>query len=237
MELNRSQLSLLITLFSMAIVVLSLYNIRLGAKEAKEYVIEMALDPELFEEPEPEPEEQQELQPSERIKSHLAYNQTMKPSVGNPEPLKTLEELMAEQETEAEGENGEATEDGFANSLAEMRKKRQQAQEKYGEKTAETLERMNTVNKNTSISYSLVDRYHTRLPVPIYTCQVGGKVVVNITVDATGRVIDASINEKSSTSLNGCLTENALAYAYKSSFQSSSKASQIGTITYLFQGK
>ena len=43
MKLNRSQLSFLITFFSMSLIVLALYNIHLGAKEQGEYVVELTL--------------------------------------------------------------------------------------------------------------------------------------------------------------------------------------------------
>jgi len=39
MNLNRKHLSLIITVFSMAIILLLLYSIRLGAKQEDEYVI------------------------------------------------------------------------------------------------------------------------------------------------------------------------------------------------------
>lgn len=95
----------------------------------------------------------------------------------------------------------------------------------------------NGANKNSSVSYSLVDRQHTFLPTPIYLCEQGGKIVVNITVNHEGNVIDAYINA-SSSSENGCLIDHALEYAKESKFtRNPKKASQIGTITFLFRGK
>ena len=84
---DSRSLSFLITFFSMSIMVLSLYNIHLGAKEEEdEYVVEMAMIEEIEEE-EIQKEEQEALN-QEKIKSHLAYNETAKPTYGNPEPLK-----------------------------------------------------------------------------------------------------------------------------------------------------
>lgn len=95
----------------------------------------------------------------------------------------------------------------------------------------------NSANKNSSVSYSLVDRMHTFLPTPIYLCEQGGKIVVNITVNHEGNVIDAYINA-SSSSANGCLIDHALEYAKESKFtRDPKKASQLGTITFLFRGK
>jgi TonB family protein len=93
------------------------------------------------------------------------------------------------------------------------------------------------VNKNSSISFSLVDRTHTFLPTPVYLCEYGGKVVINITVDREGNVSDAYVNN-SSASTNGCLIDSALEYAKAAKFNSdTTKASQIGSITFYFKGK
>lgn len=95
----------------------------------------------------------------------------------------------------------------------------------------------NSSNKNSSVSYSLVDRMHTFLPTPIYLCEQGGRIVVNITVNHEGNVVNAYINA-SSSSENGCLIDHALEYAKESKFNKNlKKASQLGTITFLFRGK
>ena len=95
----------------------------------------------------------------------------------------------------------------------------------------------NTTNKNSSISYSLVNRTKIDIPPPIYLCEMGGKVVINITVDNEGNVTDANYNYASTTD-NGCLVDTALEYAKASLFNSdTSKPSQIGTITFIFKGK
>ena len=94
-----------------------------------------------------------------------------------------------------------------------------------------------SVNKNSSIIYSLRGRTDTHLPIPIYLCDAQGKIVVNITVNANGKVVNTSINAAASTSSNTCLQEHAIDYAKESQFDSASKASQIGTITFYFKGK
>jgi len=239
MNLNKSQLSLLITFFAMSIVVLLLFNIHLGSIQEDEYVIEMSLADEdieqLLEEEEERLEEMQAA--NDPIKSHMAVNQTAKPSVGNPEPLKTLEELMEERAMSSE--TGEyADNSGFEDQLKQLKAKRDENKEKLGERDAQKEELTDYLkDRRTSISYSLVDRNAYHLPPPIYTCIEGGKVVVNITVDDNGYVTEASFNDKSSGTSNGCLVDNAIAYALKARFNSDSRASQIGTITYLFQSK
>jgi len=97
--------------------------------------------------------------------------------------------------------------------------------------------RKDMANKNSSISYSLVDREHLFLPTPVYLCEYGGKIVINITVNHEGKVIEAFVNSSSSSS-NGCLIDSALEYAKAATFNiNTSKSSQLGTITFLFRGK
>ncbi|SDL69239.1 hypothetical protein [Kriegella aquimaris] len=241
MNLNRKQLSLVITFFSMSIVVLVLFNIHLGKEEKKEeYVVEMVLenDEEELVEEEKLLEEMAEADP---IKSHMAFNETAKPSYGNPEPLKTLEELMEEKEAANENEENTdvlSTDSDYVARVKEMAKKRRELKQLLGEKEAQKKEFTNNLAKRrTSVSYSLVNRNNYRLPPPIYTCIEGGKVVINITVDGLGNVLDAHFNSKSSGTSNGCLVDNAITYAYKAKFNSSDKSQQKGTITYLFQQK
>ncbi|MBO6605626.1 energy transducer TonB [Psychroserpens sp.] len=91
-------------------------------------------------------------------------------------------------------------------------------------------------NRNSSVSYSLSNRDKVSLPPPVYLCEVTGKIVVNITVNAAGKVTDTYINSNSSSD-NECLIDYALQYAQNARFSSAERASQIGSITYYFQGK
>jgi len=104
-------------------------------------------------------------------------------------------------------------------------------------KRSENQKEKLSANKNSSIIYSLVDRTHTFLPTPIYLCEHGGKIVVNITVNSKGIVTDAYYNNASSSD-NGCLIDHALEYAKAAKFNSdAAKRSQIGSITFYFRGK
>lgn len=94
-----------------------------------------------------------------------------------------------------------------------------------------------SVNTKSTVSYSLKNRDDIYIPIPVYLCETSGKIVVNITVNAKGDVIDAYTNT-SSTSTNACLIEHALQYAKDARFTSNaSKATQIGSITFNFIGK
>ncbi|MBU2947873.1 hypothetical protein KO521_14260 [Zobellia uliginosa] len=242
MSLNRKHLAFLITFFSMSIIVLALYNIHLGQeKEEDDYVVEMMLEEDIEELLEEKEELEREIEKADPIKSHMAYNETAKPSYGNPEPLKTLEELLEEKMAAENSDNPSddmLSDSEYAERVKELKKKRKEAKEMLGEKEAQKKEFTNNLAKRrTSVSYSLVNRSNYRLPPPIYTCIEGGKVVVNIQVDAMGNVVDADYNSKSSGTSNGCLIDNAIAYALKAKFSSGEKSVQKGTITYLFQGK
>ncbi|MBD0851513.1 energy transducer TonB [Maribacter arenosus] len=242
MHLNRQQLSLLITIFSMAIIVLGLYNIHLGGQQKEdEYVVELVLDEEVLEELIKEEEKKlEELQEQDPIKSHMAFNETAKPSFGSPEPLKTLDEILEEKAANESDEIQpyDAEDSDYAEKVKKLAKQREEKKQLLGEREAQKEERTNNLAaRRTSVSYSLIGRRNYKLPPPIYTCIEGGKVVINIEVDALGNVIDASFNSKSSGTSNGCLVDNAITYALKAKFDASSKALQKGTITYLFQGK
>ncbi|MBT8178837.1 MAG: hypothetical protein KJN96_04935 [Eudoraea sp.] len=242
MNLNRSQLSLLITAFSLSIVVLILFNLHLGAEQEDEYVIELSLaDEELEALLEEEERLREMLENTDPVESHMASNETAKPSVEYPEPLKTLEEILQEKAAEMDPEEARDflnSENGYSANLKEILRQRELNKQKLDELEAKKQEfTRNLENKRTSVSYSLVDRNSYELPPPIYTCIEGGKVVINITVDAYGYVKEATYNSKSSNTANGCLVDNAITYALRARFDTSDKASQIGTITYIFQSK
>ena len=88
------------------------------------------------------------------------------------------------------------------------------------------------------ISYSLKGRKSYALPNPGYTCNGSGVVVIQIKVDKSGTVKDASYLPSSSNGASTCMINRALKYAKKSRFDYKSSASmQTGTITYKFIGK
>ena len=90
------------------------------------------------------------------------------------------------------------------------------------------------VKGRVTVSFSLVNPVRTSryLHVPAYRCEAGGEVVVQITVDNGGRVIDAKVRSGG----DECMRETALAAARSSSFNidPSAPARHVGTITYLF---
>lgn len=85
------------------------------------------------------------------------------------------------------------------------------------------------------IAYSLEGRKASRLPIPAYRCMGAGKVTVIITVNPSGAVINAKIDENVS-SADGCLRSFAVTAARMSVFSAKADASpkQAGTIEYQF---
>lgn len=123
------------------------------------------------------------------------------------------------------------------NVIAMRSAEKRQSAKSNGNNATNNLANNSALNTNSSVSYSLVNRKDHHLPPPVYLCEESGKVIVNITVNASGEVIDAYINS-SSTSKNACLTESALQYANAARFSpDASKTKQIGSITYYFKGK
>ncbi len=88
----------------------------------------------------------------------------------------------------------------------------------------------------TTIYYSIENRYHIHLPLPVYKCEGAGDVKVMIVVDQKGRVVQANVQELGSTLNEVCFTEAAGKAALESRFNADFNAPlrQKGTITYHF---
>ncbi|WP_286852884.1 hypothetical protein [Xanthomarina sp.] len=240
MNLSNKHKALLITLLVSGTIVLSLFSFHI--KKQNELMAESyyLLEPETPKTPEElEAEklaEAVEKQPSETNK---AYNETQEykkfaeayqpiapPKDYVPKPSENMMEndLSESGTTQAISEIDDAVLSSYSsvNDVLNKRKPSNSSQ---------------SVNKNSSMHYSLVNRTHEYLPTPIYLCEEGGKIIINITVNASGLVTDAYVNA-STTSKNECLKDHALDYAKEARFSTDvSKPSQIGTITFYFEGK
>lgn len=73
------------------------------------------------------------------------------------------------------------------------------------------------------------------LPKPDYPGNKTGKIVIRVTVDASGRVTGAAFEPKGSTESDSQLVAAALEAARKARFTESRAAVQGGTITYVFR--
>ncbi|MFN5621478.1 MAG: TonB family protein [Flavobacteriales bacterium] len=86
-------------------------------------------------------------------------------------------------------------------------------------------------------SFNMAGRDPLENPIPTYRCKTNGTVVVNVSIDELGKVIDARINE-SASSLNECLRGESEKYARKWRFDYSSRSrKQDGTITFTFSAQ
>ncbi len=85
------------------------------------------------------------------------------------------------------------------------------------------------------LSWSLDGRKASHMPIPAYRCYGAGEVTVIITVDNRGTVVNAKVDDASSSADN-CLRTFAIRAARLSKFSASqtAPARQAGTITYAF---
>jgi hypothetical protein len=107
-------------------------------------------------------------------------------------------------------------------------------EDKQEGKTAEQVRQANYKGKS-NIHYNLENRYHTRLPIPVYLAQGGGEVIVDIVVSKDGRVLSANprINDRIKDMIIFAYAKQA---AEKTEFNADPSAPdrQRGTISYMF---
>ena len=229
--------ALIITSLLFAILMLVLYNFNLA--NSKQQTAEMLVDLEQFkveEKQETEPEEQKETpQRNPRdVQTHQAYNQDKETRDADFKNQldKIFEKNSAEQE-QAENENTDGSEGNYS---VNRKNSEEQKKRSDGDDSAEEASQKSAVYDYSSISFSLKGRRAVKIPNPVYTCDTAGKVVINITIDANGYVIDSSLNKGSSTTSNECLTDRALEYSAGARFSKlAGRNSQPGTITYHFR--
>lgn len=143
------------------------------------------------------------------------------------EKLKAIEQdVISEQRNQGKGYSQEEAE-------ALINSKKQQELETVPEVKAKSE---GAVDGPTNITYRLENRYDTYIKVPVYLCQYGGEVTINIVVDRKGRVVNAKQDKESSKSTDKCLIDAALKGALNTRFNSSSKAPKLqrGAITFRF---
>lgn len=227
------------TLLSTAVVFL---GFTLHIKKKSELVAETFYDmePEIPEEAKEELDEILEsLDNLMNTKStNQAYNETKKyEEIEDKAFEERLEEIRNRNNAENNPESEGSTESESKSALSEDETDAFDSVKDIISKRSKSASDSNTANKNSSISYSLVNRNKIDIPPPIYLCERGGKIIINIKVNENGDVISATFNNASSTS-NGCLVDHALEYAKASKFnRDASKSSQLGTITFIFKGK
>lgn len=245
MHVNRYFISACISLGILVLLLLLVGAIHFSSHISEdEYFMEMMLDDEYL-----MPEKQETKPKNEPPKpvTHKAYNSKIKSEFKAEENFQSLDEFYKQAEAELEASR-EARKKAIREKLGLSEKQSQgNSQTKSKPQTAPKEIAINTnagdnvisTDREATITYSLTNRILAdEIPNPVYTCETGGKVVINIKVNADGRVVHAKFNKSGSTTTNGCLIDNAIAYAEKTLFNTTDDTKmQLGTITYHFQDK
>ncbi|WP_298526613.1 hypothetical protein [uncultured Christiangramia sp.] len=228
--------ALIITSLLFAVLFLALYNLNMANKQKK--AGEMLVDLEQFQkEKAPEEElEEQEAQPQQQrrnVQTNKAYNEDKE--ARDADMKNKLDEIFKKNSASQEAEESEDTQ-GDGNYQVNKKTAERKKDASNGDDSSEESSQKSAVYDYSSISFSLKGRRAVKIPNPVYTCDVAGKIVINISVDANGYVIDTSLNKGSSTSGNECLVERAMEYAAGARFSKlAGKNEQPGTITYYFR--
>ncbi len=228
--------ALIITCLLYSIVLLALYNFSLSSnnKKARELLVDLEnFQVEEPEEQEPEKEEIPDNTNRETAQTHQAFNENTEAREENFD--RQLDEIF-EKNSASQAESTPEESSGTSGSYNFQNEKKEVKKRSDGDRTTLATSTKSGGIDRSSISFSLLGRSAREIPNPIYTCDTPGKIVVNITVNAQGRVISTSINKGSSSTTNECLTEQALEYASQAVFSSlAGRNSQPGTITYQFK--
>lgn len=192
--------------------------------------LEETSDEEQIEEKMPDPGFDQRLadyldQASSNVPVNLARN--VEEEISTEKYVQDLEQEMNDNRPESWEEMQER--------LKELKEMKQEELIVDGEDDAKPQE-TEAYTGPTNIYYSLENRYHLQLPVPVYKCEGSGLIEVGIVVDQRGRVIHAEVDQQGGSLNEICLAEAAKNAALRTRFNIDYKAAtrQAGTITYHF---
>lgn len=198
-----------------------------------EQQLEIAMD---FTQEEKE-EELEKLARLEREKQNLEreVNQMLSQVRNELRNVAVNEELAAQQSKEQNQVLHEN--DELQRRIDATRRMMQERPSDEGNIPAEPVKKSDTYTGPSVMSYKLDGRTAYRLPVPVYKCEGGGMVVVNIMVAQRGNVVGALVDVAASAK-DPCLQDMAIKAAEMSKFSAStSSKNQLGTITYRFVGQ
>lgn len=241
MYFSNQHKALLLTFLISGTVVLSVFNLNIKKQNelASESYYEIEPEKELTEEEIKILEALEKLN-NDKAETNKAYNETVKEKsfseaykpIAPPEDYVKPDFSENEEISQESNSNNDEISDLNHEEISSFSKVKDILNNRTKKKEAPP-----STNRKSTIRYSLVDRTDVYLPIPIYLCEDGGKIVINITVDDDGNVVDTYLNT-SSNSDNECLIESAIEYAKKAKFNvSPGKQNQIGTITFNFVGK
>ena len=161
----------------------------------------------------------------------LAVNEDAVKKNAETQPHERVEEYIEQIQEEIDSDYGGRYR---ANKNKHYKEDSIRVQRDKKERMLDSLQSTVYVGKS-SVSYNIKGRYKTYLPIPVYKCEFGGKIVVAVVVNRQGRVIKAEVVDAESNK-DDSLREVAVDAALKSEFNVDEKAPerQTGTITYNF---
>ena len=165
----------------------------------------------------------------ERMLRSMAVNENVKEQSKSREAKveEYIDEIMEELDAGADGRYKPVRDKNYElDSLQNARDKKEQELDSL---------KSTFYSGESSVSYNLKDRYARFLPIPVFKCETGGTVIVEIMVNRKGVVQKASVIAGKSQH-DDCLWEVAVDAAKRSRFNEKSSAisMQEGTITYHF---
>ncbi len=165
------------------------------------------------------------------------YNKFDKPDISESSKNKIDEQIKRKLKGLEEEVIKEQRESGYGYTEEEAAKLLSSARERTLDHIKPQKPRSEAAYKGpTNITYKLENRYDVYLKVPVYLCQYGGQVTVNIAVNRDGKVVSVKVDKETSETHDPCLVEAALRGAYNTYFNKKADAPKLqkGSITYIF---
>ena len=209
---------------------------RLDSQQRMEIEIDMP-EPEIVQQKQEEQKKTEQIlqqsadeEVNEMLRS-LAVNEDAVKKNAETQPHERVEEYIEQIQEEIDSDYGGRYR---ANKNKHYKEDSIRVQRDKKERMLDSLQSTVYVGKS-SVSYNIKGRYKTYLPIPVYKCEFGGKIVVAVVVNRQGRVIKAEVVDAESNK-DDSLREVAVDAALKSEFNVDEKAPerQTGTITYNF---
>lgn len=209
---------------------------RLDSQQRMEIEIDMP-EPEIVQQKQEEQKKKEQIlqqsadeEVNEMLRSLAVNEDAVKKNV-ETQPHERVEEYIEQIQEEIDSDYGGRYR---ANKNKHYKEDSIRVQRDKKERMLDSLQSTVYVGKS-SVSYNIKGRYKTYLPIPVYKCEFGGKIVVAVVVNRQGRVIKAEVVDAESNK-DDSLREVAVDAALKSEFNVDEKAPerQTGTITYNF---
>ena len=209
---------------------------RLDSQQRMEIEIDMP-EPEIVQQKQEEQKKKEQIlqqsadeEVNEMLRS-LAVNEDAVKKNAETQPHERVEEYIEQIQEEIDSDYGGRYR---ANKNKHYKEDSIRVQRDKKERMLDSLQSTVYVGKS-SVSYNIKGRYKTYLPIPVYKCEFGGKIVVAVVVNRQGRVIKAEVVDAESNKAES-LREVGVDAALKSELNVDEKAPerQTGTITYNF---